>query len=321
MIVAQPAPDAPVDVATLAAHRVCPQCGTADALQLGASLWPAGWRCSSCGHALSRHEGFAQLAPDLDETDIGMSRDDFALLARVEDRHFWFVTRNELIGWLVSRFAGQARQAIEIGCGTGFVLNALKAALPEARIAGSELHSRALLTARKRHGHAVELFQMDARHSGLRNAIDLVGAFDVLEHIPEDEAVLREIGAMLRPGGRLIASVPQHPFMWSHADDLAHHQRRYRRGELANKARAAGLRPVYQTSFVVLAFPAMAAARLMARRHDKPTSEDHHDREFRISPATNAVLGMAARCEHGLRRFGVPMPFGGSQILVAERPD
>lgn len=249
-----------------------------------------------------------------------MSRDDFALLEQVEDGHFWFVTRNELITWLTRRFANNARQVLEIGCGTGFVTGALQRALPDARIAGSELHSRALLTARRRHGNSVELFQMDARRSGLRNALDLIGAFDVLEHIPEDEAVLAETRAMLRPGGRLIATVPQHPFMWSHADDLAHHQRRYRRGELARKAAKAGLRPLYTTSFVVLAFPAMVAARVLERRLEKPTTQERHDREFRISPAVNASFRLLARAEHRLRRLGLPMPFGGSQVLVAERP-
>ena len=249
-----------------------------------------------------------------------MSRHDFALLEEVEDGHFWFVTRNELITWLAGRFASDARHVLEIGCGTGFVTGALKRALPRARIAGSELHSRALLTARRRHGNSVELFQMDARHSGLRGALDLIGAFDVLEHIAEDEAALDEMFAMLKPGGRMIASVPQHPFMWSPADDLAQHQRRYQRGELARKATRAGFKPLYATSFVVLAFPAMATARLLARRLEKPTTDELHDREFRISPAANALLRAAARAEHALRRLGVPMPFGGSQVIVAERP-
>ncbi len=91
---------------------------------------------------LAQHNGFVQLAPELDETDEGMSRDDFALLEQVEDHHFWFVTRNELITWLTRRFASNARQVLEIGCGTGFVTGALQRALPDARIAGSELHTR-----------------------------------------------------------------------------------------------------------------------------------------------------------------------------------
>jgi SAM-dependent methyltransferase len=300
-------------------ERVCPSCERSEPIEAGDPLWPVVWQCPGCGHRNPLRDGLVQLAPDQDDTDEGMDRASFDLLAAVEDLHYWFVTRNELIGWLVGRFAGHAGRVLEIGCGTGFVTGALRRTLPGARIAGSELHSQGLTTARRRHGESVELIQMDARRSGLRSALDLVGAFDVLEHIPEDEAVLSGIRDMLVPGGRLIATVPQHPFMWSHADDLAHHQRRYRRGELARKAKAAGLTPLYSTSFVVLAFPAMVAARLIERRRPEASLASIHKQEFLISPLANRLLAATARAEHGLRRLGLPMPFGGSQVLVAER--
>jgi len=158
---------------------------------------------------------------------------------------------------------------------------------------------------------------MDARHCHLREALDLVGAFDVLEHIAEDGDVLAEIARMLKPGGILIATVPQHPWLWSASDDYAHHQRRYRRGELAEKARSAGLKPLYQSSFTTLAFPMMVAARLMPTRR---SLEDISEHQLRLHPAVNWILLRLARLEHGLRRAGLPLPFGGSQILVARRP-
>lgn len=260
------------------------------------------------------------LAPSLDETDEGMMRDGFSFLADVEDKHFWFRSRNILIGWLISTYAPTAERAIEIGCGTGYVLHAIRQALPNSTVAASELHTVGLLTARQRHGADVELFQMDARRSGLREAVDLVGAFDVLEHIPEDEEVLADIARMLRPGGVLIATVPQHPWMWSTADDLALHQRRYRRGELAAKARKAGLESVYESSFVTLAFPLMAAARILERlKGSRSKPEQHHANEFRLSPTLNGFLLHLCRAEQRLRELGVPLPFGGSQVIVARR--
>ena len=90
---------------------------------------------------------------------------------------------------------------------------------------------------------------------------------------------------------------------------------------MARKAAEAGLRPLYTTSFVVLAFPVMVAARLLERRLEKPTTQDLHIREFRISPTVNAAFRVLTRAEHRLRRLGLPMPFGGSQVLVAERPE
>ncbi|HYD08043.1 MAG TPA: class I SAM-dependent methyltransferase [Reyranella sp.] len=310
------------DIAAAAdGQRLCPNCGAPSPIAPRDALWPLAWRCASCGYTLPRATGFAQLASALDETNEGFDLEGIDPLATVDEDHFWFGNRNELVRWLVRRHAPAARRVLEIGCGTGFVLSALRQALPAARITGSELHSRGLAAARRRHGEAVELIQMDARHCHLAESVDLVGAFDVLEHIPQDSAVLEEIARVLKPGGILIATVPQHPWMWSTADDLAHHQRRYRLGELARKARTAGLQPLYQSSFVALAFPLMVAMRLFERlRPIKPSIEAISETHLNVNPAVNGVLRGLGRLEQGLRRAGLPLPFGGSQVLVARRP-
>lgn len=302
--------------------RLCPSCGAASALKQEEDLWPRNWRCAACGFEPAETNGFVLLSPLLDQVNEGFDLENFALLPKVESTHFWFISRNQLVRWLVERFAPSARRALEIGCGTGFVLQAVRDALPAARIAGSELHSIGLATARERHGGSVELFQMDARRSGLRNALDVVGAFDVLEHIPEDVAVLEEIYRMLRPGGVLIATVPQHPWMWSTTDDLAHHQRRYRVGELARKAAGVGFTIAYQSSFMTLAFPLMVTSRLLARRRAVPrTLREQLQAEYIMSPVTARFMLGLSRIEHGLRRLGLPLPCGGSQVLVAKRPE
>ena len=302
-------------------RRLCPACGIAASVKESEQLWPLDWRCGACGFSPPISQGFVLLAPEYDEVDEGFDLRNFEILEAVESDHFWFVSRNELIRWLVRSFASDATRVLEIGCGTGFVLSALQAALPGARIAGSEIHSRGLVTARLRHGSSIELIQMDARKAFLADALDLVGAFDVLEHIAEDGTALREICRMLKPGGILIATVPQHPWMWSTTDDLAHHERRYRVGELARKASAAGLEPLYRSSFLTLAFPLMAASRAAARLRPSPRSLEEQARaEYAMSPATARVMLGVNRLEHLLRRLGAPLPFGGSQILVARRP-
>jgi SAM-dependent methyltransferase len=243
-----------------------------------------------------------------------MALESFELLRRSEEGHFWFTTRNQLIEWLIRRYVPTAARAFEIGCGTGFVLKAFRSALPRTDIAGSELHSRGLIYALNRHLDHAELIQMDARQTFLSEVFELVGAFDVLEHIDEDELVLAEIYRMLRPKGVFIASVPQHPWLWSAVDEIGHHRRRYRRGELAAKARKIGFRIRYQTSFATLAFPMLVADRLRSGMRS-----DLKNADVTVPPVVNHFLIALFRVEHMLRRLGMPLPFGGSQIIVADK--
>lgn len=302
------------------ARRLCPACGAADTIDAGGRLWPDDWRCPACGTGLVATDRLVRLAPELDEVDDGFALDSFAQLAVIEDGHFWFAPRNTLITWLVRRHAPNARRVLEIGCGTGFTLRALRAALPNAAITASELHSQGLAHARKRHPAGVEFLQMDARRVGLEAALDLVGAFDVLEHIEDDRGVISQIRQALKPGGVLIATVPQHPWLWSAADDIAHHKRRYGRRELDTKLADAGLRVLYQTSFATLTLPLLAAARMRARGPSKVHARAAINGETRPPRIANAALTRLFEAEHALRRIGLPLPFGGSQVVVAERP-
>jgi SAM-dependent methyltransferase len=295
-------------------QRICPKCGTPQEIAAESALWPCDWRCAHCGFAHDHRNGFVQLAPALDDVNEGFELASYEVLHRIEEGHFWFTARNRMIRWLIERFAPRASRGLEIGCGTGYVLFALRDALPAARLSGSELHSAGLEHARHRHGTAVELFQMDARHSGLSSTLDLIGAFDVLEHIEEDTRVLDEIHTMLKPGGILIATVPQHPWLWSPIDEYAHHCRRYKVGELAEKARRAGFKTRYVSSFASFSLPLMALDRLRAKDGDgEPESAA-------MPPVINAVLKVIFWCEEIVRRARIPLPFGGSTVLVAEKP-
>ena len=308
-------------------ERICPACSAADGIRGADRLWPRDWLCPSCGHGLVVRAGVPCLAPELDGEDVGFDPGAFQTLAKVESKHFWFQMRNELIAWLVLRYAPGATRILEVGCGTGFVLQALRAACPSASVAGSELHRAGLSYAHSRHGEAVELIQADARRPCLRHALDLVCAVDVLEHIDEDDAVLGGIREALCQDGVLIAAVPQHPWLWSESDELGHHVRRYRVGEIERKAEAAGFQLLFADSFVSLLLPAMAISRLMGRfgpgrawRGDPVEApNDPVARELRVGPNLNLVMRAALRIEHLSRRAGLRSPIGGSRVIVAQK--
>jgi len=184
---------------------------------------------------------------------------------------------------------------------------------------GSEQYPRGLVLARRRLGNGVTLLQMDARAVPAREEFDIIGAFDVLEHIPEDGHVLAQIRAALKPGGGTIISVPQHPWLWSPADDAACHQRRYARDELETKLEKAGLRVLQSTSFNALLLPLMMASRttmnLRARYDSKPDPLS----EFNIGPSLNRALSSVLRLEVALTSAGTRWPLGGSRFVVAQR--
>jgi SAM-dependent methyltransferase len=285
----------------------CPRCATAyDTVD---------WSCSSCGFAPSLVEGFPALAPDLAQGGAGFKPEAFAELAALEAGNFWFRARNRLIVWALRRHFPNMQRYLEIGCGTGYVLAGVAEAYPQARLTGSEVFSVSLPYAARRVERA-ELLQMDARHIPYENEFDVIGAFDVLEHIKEDEAVLAEMLRALHPGGLILVTVPQHPWLWSRQDEYACHVRRYRIGELREKVLRAGFRVRLETSFVSLLLPAMITSRIV---QGKETADSDPMAELRLSPLLNYLFEAAMAAERLLIQCGMRFPVGGSLLLVAAK--
>jgi SAM-dependent methyltransferase len=272
------------------------------------------WRCPQCGWQPEILNGHLAFAPSFSGGE-GFEEHYFARLAQMESGHFWFEGRNELLLWAVEKFFPRMQSLLEIGCGTGFVLSALRRRFPEVRLAGSEVFSAGLQFAAERVPGG-ELFQMDARHIPFREEFDVIGAFDVLEHIDQDEEVLRQMYQAARPGGGIILTVPQHPGLWSASDDYAFHKRRYTRSELERKVRRAGFQTNFITSFVSLLLPVMWTSRLVSRLRNAPFNPEG---EFRINGMINYGFLAAMRLERHLIQ-AVSLPAGGSLLLAAKRP-
>lgn len=287
--------------------RLCTECGKSFSRQ--------GRECPSCHHETKRLAGHLAFAPELAADSEGFEADYFATLAQLEAGNFWFRARNRLIIWALQRYFPQAASFMEIGCGTGFVLSGVRQALPELILSGSEVFSEGLAFATERLP-GVELFQMDARRIPFREEFDVISAFDVLEHIKEDEEVLSQMHQAVRKGGGILVTVPQHPFLWSQADDYARHVRRYRARELKDKVSRAGFNVIRLTSFVSMLLPLLILSRFKQRFKSQefdPVSE------FNISTLMNTTLERILDGERRLIRAGVSLPVGGSMLLVARR--
>lgn len=283
----------------------CPKCGFDQAAQDS---------CARCSFSPRLICGFAAYAPELADSAPGFSPEYFATLATLESKNFWFQARNALILWAFKKYFNNPHRYLEIGCGTGFVLSAIADAFPGMQIFGSEVFVEGLSFAKQRVEKA-HLFQMDAKQIPYQRMFDVIGAFDVIEHIDDDSRVLQQMHRALLPGGGIIITVPQHSWLWSSQDEAAHHERRYSSLDLQKKVCDAGFRIAWTSSFVSLLLPAMAVSRM--RKVAAGSDAVDLFSEFKISRALNFVLLKAMQLEMLLIRAGLRFPIGGSRILVA----
>lgn len=244
----------------------------------------------------------------------GFKREFFKELYELESRNFWFRNRNKLIIWALKKFFPDAKNFLEIGCGTGFVLTGINLAIPYLELCGSELFADGLSFAEKRLPH-VKLVQLDARKLTLSDTFDVIGAFDVIEHIEEDEQVLEQLYKSCRQG--IILTVPQHPWLWSHLDEVSCHKRRYTRDELVKKVQGAGFSVTFVTSFVSLLLPIM----LLSRWKKKKTAKNFDvTEELKLPNFLNNFLEKILLLENILIENSIKLPVGGSLLLIARKP-
>jgi SAM-dependent methyltransferase len=194
------------------------------------------------------------------------------------------------------------------------VLNTLKRRVPAVRLAGADALLAGLAFAR-RQVPELSFTQLDIRRLPYDREFDVIGAFDVLEHLDDDVQALREMHRSTAVGGGLIVTVPQHAWLWSALDDYSHHRRRYTRKQMVEAIERAGYVVERATSFMTLTLPAQLASRL--RKQDLETLDPAA--EMRVNPVVNSALSALCRFERSAIAAGVSWPVGGSLLVVARR--
>ncbi|MBW1712000.1 MAG: class I SAM-dependent methyltransferase [Deltaproteobacteria bacterium] len=233
-------------------------------------------------------------------------------LCRLEENSFWFRERNRLLEDAFGRFFPQGGRFLEVGCGTGYVLSGLASACPGLSPVGAELFLAGLKLAASRLPRT-ELIQMDARRIPFVEEFDVIGAFDCLEHIGEEELALKQMHQALKKGGGLILTVPQHPCLWSAQDELSRHKRRYTRRGLTAKLKRAGFQVQWSTSFVSLLLPFFLFSRVLVRYSKTGGSVLNMPRPLDLT------LGAVADIERRLIKKGLRFPVGGSLLMVGRK--
>ena len=164
------------------------------------------------------------------------------------------------------------------------------------------------------------LYQIDATLLPFHNYFEIIGMFDVLEHIEDDERVLRECRAALKEQGRLILTVPACPALWGPFDELSHHRRRYTHRNLCEKLEHAGFAVEWASHFMFFLFPVIYVLRTLKKRFGRARvdTSERVPSDLRIIPILNPLSLHLLRLEKLLMRY-VGLPFGTSLLVVARR--
>ena len=248
----------------------------------------------------------------------------FEQLARIEDRHFWFRARNRLIFTLTRKIVSELKTGylvLEVGCGTGSVLRALCKACPDGLVVGLERWFDGLRYAQRR--SAGLLVQGDVRDYPFNKPFDLIGMFDVLEHVQEERQTLGSLWKSLAPGGWLLLTVPAHQFLWSYFDEAARHCRRYSVEDIRSKLTEVGFHVDFVSQFMACIFPAVWFVRKMRGRVAQAGSGTNRawtSDEFRLVPIVNPILTALLTLETVWLARGHRLPFGTSLLVVARKP-
>jgi len=238
-----------------------------------------------------------------------MERVVYQQMAELDDRHWWYRARRRILADLIRREASLPAKAriLEIGCGTGHNLSMLSGF---GHVDGLELDDEAAALSEKRLGRKVmrsplpELDQVPDNY-------DLIGAFDVIEHIEDDHAALAAIATKLKPGGKFMMTVPAHPWMWTAHDVANHHKRRYSKRALRSLIESSPLKLERLGYFNSLLFPIAVAERAASKLRGK----DNGDVSLPPAPLNSALEALFASERYLVGRL--PLPPGLSLFAVA----
>jgi SAM-dependent methyltransferase len=249
-----------------------------------------------------------------------------ALTVLEEDNHWWFMSRTRAIlkyldGEVGPVQPGQDRLVLDVGGGAGNMAHHLA---HYGKVIGIDYNGRPLAVAKARaltaaQGSGDQLPFAD-------NSFDLVAMLDTVEHIQNEWGVFAEALRVLKPGGKLMVTVPAFMWLWSYNDVINDHKRRYTADELTQKLTTSGFRVKrcsYNNFFV---FPLIAGLRLL--RPDEPeldsphTTEEEEVYQVEMEPTpepVNTILHGVGWLEAELVER-VRLPFGSSVLCIAEKP-
>lgn len=245
-------------------------------------------------------------------------------MSRLEESHWWHLARQQIIpDWLGRQLKklGFKRDSkiLDLGCGTGKILNILK---QFGETTGLDSSAKAIAYAKSKGAGTIVLGDA-TKLPFKKESFDAVTAMELLEHIKDDSGALQEWRRVLRQNGVLFLTCPAYMWMWGPADKFAHHERRYTRGQLVMLLKRNGFRIVRASYFNTMLFPGVALIRLARKPFVKLDTMKGEDLakafDFHIGPKflSKVLYWVFAQERYLMRWFN--LPFGVSIIVLAQK--
>ncbi|AIW20293.1 class I SAM-dependent methyltransferase [Vibrio coralliilyticus] len=234
-----------------------------------------------------------------------------------ENKHFWFLHRKKYIFDNIKNSISKNARIIEIGAGTGNVSRFLRSKGYHNLCVG-EMHFSGLKYA-KSYG-INDCYQFDLLKSPFISEFDVVCMFDVLEHIADPNAALKNVRKMLRNDGLVVMTLPAHNWLWSREDSVAGHKKRYNREMIENELESNGFEVVSVRYFFVLIVPLLYLRRLLNPDDGSDVKESEYSNEIAINKYINFGLKFICKLEDKLSGM-LPNWFGGSLFVIGKKND
>ncbi len=237
-------------------------------------------------------------------------------MAEIQQKHWWYEGRRNIIAGVISTLSlkpSKDNNILEIGCGTGANLNTLK---EFGNVHGAEPHDFAREYSREVSGSPIEDAFLPNNIPFDKN-FDLIGAFDVIEHVDEDLDSLRAINNRLNKDGYAVFTVPAFQWLWSKHDEVNHHKRRYTKKQFNKLLIDADYDVELISYYNFWLFPIVAAIRGI-KNITKSTNETG-DVKLPNSSLVNSVWCKVFSSENILIKSRIPLPFGVSIIAVCRK--
>jgi SAM-dependent methyltransferase len=291
---------------------ICPSC------EIPLDLNGRGYVCSKC-HKIFITEGRIISFIHGGNTQEGFDRSYFDDLIEAEKKHFWFQNRNKLIIYFIKKYCKEivrkSHRMLEIGCGNGNVLSFLNK--NEINCEGGDLFIEGLQHCQNRVD--VPLYQIDALNLPFRDYFDIIGLFDVIEHVEDDGAVLKEVYKALKQNGKILITVPAGKKLWGRYDELAFHKRRYSYNELKDHLERADFEVEKISYFGFFLYPILYFFRQFNEiKYRKLSNREFLKKEIRINPFVNKIFLWISVIEMLFMRF-ISFPFGSTLIAIASK--